>query len=480
MGLTFDKSRVQNDINEIIAPDKSKVYHPYFMYTLKLHTVDKDLGPEDNIVLHSIKIERNYLDNIHDYIEIEALIPQGVFFTDIYDYLNNMEATLICAKQLSDSEDSPVMVSERYRLIYPLDKNREYPNLVSQLPGDLNNLPPIRVVFQLVDRAAEALRIKTVSGSFDPKITKNKDMSIKSVLKSIISSQANKILIENKPCLEAVYIEEPDNTEQLKAFTLNSGTRVVEVSDHIQESNLGLYLGGVGNYIQRFGSDYKTFKKSYFVYSVYNSSKYDKEPYKVLFYLPPMQTIPHLSLNTYKYEANVLKVIGKTSNRIEDNKDSLLLSNGTGFRSTQSRSMMKKPVKFKEDQTPIYDGQNFATQIVYDDRPDGINFALNKGMSSNHFKEVSDVFSRKGNVIIIEVSHLDPDFIQPGSKCKILYEDRRFNLYEIYGVIQKCYIVFSKEATNMTQQYSVPRSELYSRMTITIFCTNQAKCLDSG
>ena len=480
MGLSYTQTRLQMDIEDIIKPyDSSKEYNPYFIATAKIHTVEKDIGVESNVIVHSLKIERDYIENLHDYMELQLLIPPGVFFYDIYDYLNNLEVTLSLSKQLSD-RGVPNIVSERYRAIYPLDKNKNYPNIQSQKREDLNQLTPFVVTLQLVDRSAEALRIKTTSGSFDPKITHNKDMSPSSVLKSIISTEASKILVENKPILDAIEIEPMENTEKLQAFILKSKTRVVELADYLQENNIGLYTGGVGSYLQRFAKDYKTFKKIYSVYSLYNTNKYDSATYKTIFYLPHMSTQGLSESITYKYEDGILKVLGHTSTRIEDKKDSLVLSYGTGFRSSQARSFMKKPVAIDINGNPQFKSENLVTQITYEDRADGVNFAPNVGINNNNFKLISDILKRKGSYINIEVNHLDPDYIFPAGKCKIRYENKENNLFELDGVIHKAYFHFFQEGKNVASRYALGRAELYCKAVIAVFCLDGGKNVDDS
>jgi len=96
MAVSYDQSRLSLDINDVIAPFDDSSYHQYFLFEAKLHTVDKDLTIEDGIAVNNIKILRDYIDNVSDYIEIGVIIPQGTFIYDVYDKLDNIEFTLIC------------------------------------------------------------------------------------------------------------------------------------------------------------------------------------------------------------------------------------------------------------------------------------------------------------------------------------------------------------------------------------------------
>ena len=217
---TLETSLLYPDISDIIAnPDD--IYNPIFKFETKLHTEEKDLDNTDGLLLNDIYIVRNYVENISDYIEIKLSISMGTFLYDVYDYLNNIEVTLITTKQLY-KDKQPFSIKERYKAIYLLEKNQGLPNTISQSKDDLNNNMPVVITLQLLDRSAETIRIKTTHGNFDKGINSNSDMSIAGFLKSVISEQTNKILIENKQSIDSFNIEDPDNKDKLKAITIPS------------------------------------------------------------------------------------------------------------------------------------------------------------------------------------------------------------------------------------------------------------------
>jgi hypothetical protein len=476
MPISYNDSRLSLDIDDIKKPPSDPTYHQYFIAQLKLHTVKKDLTSADSVFINSIRITRDYINNISDYIEIEVLIPQGTFFYDVYDNLDNLEATVIMEKQYSPKKN---VVKTRYRAIYLLDKNKKHSNIQNQTKEDLNQLTPMVITLQLVDRSVEVIRLKTVSGSFDPTVNKNKDMSIKGFLNSVISTETSKILIENRPSIEYLDIEEPDNTEKLQSIVIKSNTRLVELADYIQEKNIGIYNGGVGAYIQNFATSYTDYKKTYFIYSLYNTNKYDKAKYKMIIYVPNMSTGTLVSNVNYKYDNFVLRVLSFKVHRIEDNKDSKVMSHGTGFKVSSARSIMKKPVELDENQNPVFKQENFVTNIVYADRPDGINYSPNLGVAINQLQKVTETFMRRGNYISVEVSHLDPDYIAPGAKVKLVFEHKNGNIYNMYSVVHKCFISYTRESNSPIKMMTNPSAELYCKMVIMLFCLDSGVNLDA-
>lgn len=446
MSLDFNNSLLSQDIQDITS-NHIEIFEPGFIFEVILHTEKKDLTNVDGILINNIYINRDYINNIGDYIEINLTIPFGTFLYDIYDYLDNIEVTIITTKQLYKNK-KPVVIKEKYKAVYLLDKNTSIPNMSNYSKEDLNQRLPLSITLQLLDRSVETLRIKTVQGNFDKILNNNKDMSIKSFLKSVISEQCNKILIENKPCIENIYIEEPNNKNDLKSITLPSGTRVIEVAEYIQEYNIGIYNAGLGTYIQKFGIDYYTYKKCFFIYSTLNGDKFKDSEYKIIFY-NPIVSRESINNHTYKYKDKILKILPHSIKGIEDNKEALIMSYGSGMRVSNANTMMKKPIVIKEE-GPYFKKDQLVTEIAFKSRKDGLNFASNKKISNNQFKLTSEILQNQGSIITVNVSNLDPDYIYPGAGCKIVYEEKTNKIKEIFGVIQKCEINYTTQ--NLSNQ----------------------------
>lgn len=466
MALTIENSPLYQDIADVFKPYEKDIYKPYFDVEVKVHTEEKDLDVTDNVTLSELYIIRDYVNNISDYIEAQIVFPFGTFVYDVYPYLDNVEITLITTKQRYKGK-TPHKEKERYKAVYLLDKNPDIPSTINLNKSDLNQYSPISIRFQLLDRATETLRIKTTIGNYDPVVNANSDMSIKAFLKSVISEEANKILIENKPALDAIYIEEPNNKEPLKSITIPSYTRIVELADYIQTKNVGIYNAGVGCYIQKVALDHYTYKKGFFVYSLYNGKKYEKEEQKTIFYNPITSSMS-IKEKTYHYEDKILKIVPYTITNIKDNKEALVMSYGSGIRVSNANSMMKKPVEMKEE-GPSFKKDRLVTEISFKDRKDNLNFARNYSTTSNQFHLVSNVLKDQGKYVTIEVSHLDHDFIYPGAACKIMYEDNNAKVKELFGVIHNVTIKYSNDELNLPVKATMKATPLYSKAILNVF-----------
>jgi len=460
----YDSSLIQ-DINDIRKNYKDK-YTSIFNFKIKIHTEKKDLDITNGIFLISLDIIRDFVNNISDYIEATISIPFGTFMFDIYDYLDNIEITLIYNRQLYN-ENKPIEVIERYKGIFLLDKNPKLPNMTNYNKVDLNNQMPLSITFQLLDRSVETLRIKTLGGSFDKVLNNNKSNKIDVFLKSIISEQANKILIENKPCLENIFIEKIDNNEELKNITIPSNTRVIEIPNYIQNKNIGIYNGDIGIYIGKFHMNMKESKKTLFIYSLYNNKKYLDSKYKMIFY-SPLTSDFSLGDITYKYEDKILKIIANNIPNLDDTKESYLMSSGNGFRISNSESYMKKPIEIKNGKAE-FKRHKLNTEISFKNRRDGLNFARNIGISGNMFKITSNIFKENGKFITFNINNVDPWFLMPCYKCKIVYVNKENKINEIFGVINEIYISFKSDKLDIPFSINEGKRSLYCISTIKMF-----------
>lgn len=464
--MTVDGSLLGQDINDIFKSHTSK-YTGVFSMSAKLHTEEKDLDNIDGVLLNNLSIYRDYINNISDYIEVQLSLQLGTYLYDVYPYLDNIEVTITTHKQLYNDK-KPHIHTERYKAVFILDKNSELPTLINQKKEDLNQLLPIVLTLQLLDRSVETIRIKTTQGNFDKSINpKNKDMSCKAFLKSLISEECNKILIENKQPLDYISIEDPDNTDQLKSITLPSGTRLVEVPEFIQNKNVGMYNAGIGNYIQIFGTDHFTYKKTFFIYSLYSSKKYTSSEYKIIFY-SPISSSHSIGEITYKYIDKVLKILPMSITKIDDLKETNLMSTGSGFRVSNANSYMKKPVEITPT-GPKFKRDSLASEVICKERKDGLNFAPNRSVTGNQFSIASEILQKKGKYITIDVNNLDHDFIYPGAPCKINYEGKDDIITELFGVIHRAVIRYSSTSTNMIQNYNSAYVGLTSQIKLEVF-----------
>lgn len=462
---TTDTSPTYLDIKDVIS-NHSETYSSTFTFEVKLHTEEKDLNSSDYVTVVEMTVAKDFVRNMSDYTEITLLIPLGTFVYDVYPFLNNIEVTLITTKQLR-KEGVPQRVMERYKAVYLLDKNKDKPTMSTASKEDLNQQLPTTLTLQLIDRAVEVFRIKTTQGSFDPRVSANRHMSVENFLRSVVSEEANKILIENKPILEHINIEPVDNKEPLSGLVIPSGTRVIDLADFLQHKGKGVYNAGVGSYVQNFGIDPYQSSKGYYTYSLYKTSKFDKAKTKMIIYSPITSSLSTTEV-TYKYEEGLIRVVSHTIPNLEDLKESGLMSTGVGYRISNAASFMKKSVVLTED-GPAFDRARQNTEVITQDRADGVNYAPNKGITSNHFVLTSEILEKKGSYVTIQISNLDHEFIYPGMPVKIVYNGKNNKVEEAYGVVHYAAIKYSTPNLNLVSDINRGSTPLGSFIVMYVF-----------
>ncbi len=468
--LTVESSLLYPDISEIISGYTSDTFSSNFEFSVKLHTEDKDLDNRDGLYLNRVSILRDYVTNMADFIEVELSVFMGTMVHDIYDYLDNIEVTLTTLKQRYNGK-KPFYQSERYKAVFLADKNSSLPSSVNQTRDDLNQQLPFVLTLQLIDRSAEVMRIKTTQGNFDSGINpKNTNMTSKAFLTSVISEEFDKILIENKPALNSIEIEDPDNSDSLRSVTIPSGTRVIELPEYIQVKNIGMYSAGIGSYVQRFNTDHLNSQKSLFVYSVYNGEKYNKSEYKLIFFVPVVSSYSNADY-TYKYEDKILKCLPQNVSKIDDTKEAAAMSTGVGFRISNSSIYMKKPVDITPT-GPVFKRSEFNSEVILKNRKDGLNFAPNKSVSGNQFHLTSEIVSKLGKYVTLEMNNFDPDFVQPGQKCKINYESKDGRITELFGVVHRVAVAYNPQTINMGMNATNAYVSLSSKVVFHVFVSS--------
>lgn len=467
---TIYDSRLWSDMNDIInAKDSDNIKESVIGVSVKLHTKDKDISKTtDNIYVTRLQIKRNYKRDIGDFIKIKIKVPIGYYMTKIYPHFMNMEMTLIIDPKEKTKNAKPIV--ERYKAAPILDDIAHIPNNMQASEVDMNQMGFTELTFQLLDKSVEGLRVKTIYGSFDRTITKDKSsatIAIDEFIRAAVAQEANNIIIDGKRSLDAIDIEKPDNVEKILRYTIPSGTRVIALPKYFQEKSMGIYNAGCSSYIQKFKD-----KKTFFVYSLYSYKKYRESKYKTIFYVPMSGSFSYQK-NTYRYMNNTLYVLTDPNNHLNDLREVSLMSQGNGFRVSNAKSIMKKPVEITKE-GPVFKRTNFVTEVAMSDRKDGINYApVDKSESVNYnlFRKTSEVLQRAGTTIELKWRNSNPAHIYPGAPCKINTEDMYGNLVELYGIIHGIDTIYSTPDDLLGTTSAVTKRLFDTTSLVTVFIT---------
>lgn len=407
--VTMEQTPLWADIRDIMQA-KSKATR--FEYRAMLHTEAEDL-----VILKVLTFDvvRDYVNNIGDLVHISFQMGLGDYVTRLFPYRTNLELTIKKIKLTDFNEtktDDSIISVTRYKAVFLVGDNMvltgtEYEHADTET---LNNIEVATVKLQLLDRSLEVIRIRQTHGIFN-KVTQ------KQLIHTLLAGESLKVQIDGKPSIDGINIIEPDNKEIRKIVIIPSSTEVTRLPTFLQERMGGVYNAGIGNYLQKYKK-----KVLWFVFPTADTKRFEStQDDKVMFYAMPEDRYSALD-RTYDVQANVVKVLVTGQRKYTDSADVDYMNKGSGFRMEDARAYMTKPIVIKEDGPWAARGR-LNTEVVTEDRKDGLNYARRTAASSNPFKEYSTVNARNLSRIDIVWENSDPDLIYPGMTCKYIFLD---------------------------------------------------------
>ena len=432
----IETSPIWMDIKSIIHSGKKPVK---FSFKGMLHTEKEDI-PILKII--SIDVVRDYVNNISDHIQIEFKMALGDYAARLYPYRTNIEFSIkkIQLEEVSGGKekDTDILI-ERYKAIFLTDQNRNI--AASELSmydtESLNKTDILDVKLQLLNRALEPLRIKTVSGVY-------RQVTQKQVIHNLLAGESNKVLVDGKPSIDGIDIVEPDNKRQIAHTVIKDGIHIVSIPTYLQQSMNGVYNSGIGTYLQTFNA-----KKLWFVYPLYNTNRFDEPVDKIIFYAIPEERLPGID-RTYNKDGSVIKVLANSTKKYKDSADTDYMNHGVGFRMPNADSFMKKPVEMSEN-GPTGMRARLNYEVASSERKDGLNYApmSANGVSSNPYIDFSKVAARNVARLDLVWENANYDMICPGMPCKYIFLSNNKPI-ELKGIILFVHAFTSLQGNGIT------------------------------
>lgn len=374
----------------------------YFNYTATVHTEFHDI---EAIQVTSIDRVCNYMHSVGDFLKIEFQIGYGTYVYRLFKERANLELTIT-----SYGSDS-VAVSHRYKAV--LNPTENAPGLAEDelfySEEHLNLYRITDVKLDLIERALEPIRIKTVSGSYP-------HSTVDTVITSILMGEASKILIEGKPAVDGVDVVESPNKKLYQQIIIPDRIHVTALPSYLQTEVGGVYPSGIGTYLQRYKE-----KMLWFVYPLYDYTRFNSSRDRVIFYNIPEKRLSGVD-RTYLTEGAVTKVLVTAEKMMLDHSDINVINDGVGFRMPDAGAYMTKPVEITED-GPVGVRSRLVNEVIHRERKDGLNYAPMEslGSMSNPFLSYSNVLERESSQLDLVWEYSDDTLIYPGMPCQYQY-----------------------------------------------------------
>lgn len=437
MSTDLEKTPIWADIRKVLNSGPKDVRYEY---TATIHTVIDDI---DSMKVITIDYIRNYVTNISDEVFIELIMPLGEYIKRLYPYRDNLEITVnrtVLNEAAETHSPNKTIDTERYKAIFlpsnPSYKAHEYDNIDKHT---LDHVDILHVKFQLLNRALEPLRIKTTGAIF-------RNVSQKDIIHAVLAGESMKVLIDGKPSIDGLSLVEPDNTEIKKHVIIPQGTHVTGVPTYLHEKMNGVYNAGIGTYLQAYKD-----KRMWFVYPLYNTKRFADRTSKAIFYSVPRNRYPSIE-RTYRLESDTIHILATGNKVYNDLSDTTQIDSGIGFRMTDARAMMKKPVGITPD-GPVGLRTRLNTEVAISSRSDGLNYApiARDSISSNPFIEYSNCNRKNGSIMDLVWDNANPGELYPGMPCKYTYMENDI-LRELYGVIHSVHVLVQLDGRGISSR----------------------------
>lgn len=315
--MEFEKTPLWADVRRIFKDPAKPVRN---VYTGKIHTVNEDI---EVVKIVTLDIERNYKDNIGDNIIVECIVPFGQYLKRIYPNRQNLEFTL-SKRQLLEAgvaaTNASGMEIERFKMIFIQGHNEE-PSGTEYNGVDehtLNSTKIVTVKAQLLNRSLEPLRIKTTGGIF-------KNVTQTDIIQSVLLGESKNILIDGKPAIDGIDMVSANNDEKVKHAIIPHGTHVTSIPTFFQEQLNGVYNGGIGTYLQSVNN-----KRIWFIYPLYDYSRFDQNVKKIIIYAVPKNRFPMIE-RTYRQQGDITYIAASNQKSYSDSGESGVMNAGSGF-----------------------------------------------------------------------------------------------------------------------------------------------------
>jgi len=297
-----------------------------YYYELILHTTEIDIPLT---IIETVEVLSDYSNNIGDNIMVTFRMGMGDYIKDVYVNRNNLEMTITVHL---GSE----VYSETYKFVTTNNNNNVYGSrLTLQGRDELNSLQQIVIEGQCVNKVVEVLRTTHVDGVYSniDLLTVMRTRFHQAIRESAVGGQVPDINID---------IHELNNTRVYNHVQIKTGTKILDLPTYLHENDYGLYNGNIGTYLQTYGIG-PSRKQTLFVYPLYNTSRFDKEDRKVIFYSSPSSKYEYID-NTYLVDGTILKIIASSSSKLHDASENESIDNGIGMLKLKIKNHLLKLV----------------------------------------------------------------------------------------------------------------------------------------
>jgi hypothetical protein len=419
--MEIESTSLYREISNIINGPSKPVH---YQWTAQVHANGQNLNV---LKVLSIDIVQDFEMKYADETYVELSILGGMYAHDIYPYQSNLEITLFRRplQEVGDSADTTAPIqTERYAVTL-LDSGNpllEANGINSPSKEDLNLTNIFEIKFQLVNKAIEQIRMRSIGGIY-------RDTTTENVIKSVLTKESKNVVVEGSRIPKGVDMIPASNQVKRDHVIIPHGTLLVHLPEFIHRRCGGIYNAGMGYYMQ---GDY------WYVYPCYDTTRFAASTRTLTIINVPKNKFPNVE-RTYRLDGTNLVIMATGDVKFSDDSDQQQLNYGNGVRFADGDNFMQKFVTTAGNKTIASRAKN-NSEFVGTKRPNGNNNirSSEKAISSNAMVEYSKIARRQGSVLSLIWENSLPELLYPGMMVKLLYMDGEI-IKTIYGVTLKAH-----------------------------------------
>lgn len=395
-----------------------------YYWSAEIHAGGKTIPA---IKLLSMDIVRDYESNFTDEVVVSLVLGAGQYAKKVYPNLSKLEITLY-RKPLGETSGSPdnsrAVNSERFvaTLLDPIAINvaGNSMNEIDEKALDLTNL--LTLNFQLVNKAVDQMRMKTIGGVY-------RMTTVGDVVKSVLTMHSEQIEVDAIDKPKGVEMIPSSNENVQDHVIIPHGTRLVDAPNYIHKNCSGIYTTGLAYYYQA---------NIWYVFPPYDNNAFNKSQKTMTIIRLPENRMPGIE-RTYRKDGNNLVILATGRASTKNNSEAMLLTAGNGVRFADANKFMDEVVTKYENKAVMSRG-DVNNEFITTKRDSGNNLVLtsNTRITSNPWLEYSKLAPRNGSLLAVTWENSNPALITPGMPIKLLYlEDDKIK--ETFGLVIKAH-----------------------------------------
>lgn len=385
----------------------------------------------------------NYVNKRSDDIRINLRIQPGVYQKSILPYKDDLELELITTLGtrtfLKKFRCIPLAVNDT-EIIGNSSKEIDL-----SIYDDLNF---IDITFQLMDFGFSKLRTIPYSNTF---LLAN----VKDVIHHVLSEETKRLGLRGRDEFKGVNLELPvDNEVVYRQIKFPQGeTLLINICQYLQNGDYGVYSRGLGSY-------YK--EGRWWVYSLWNSNKYENSDKVLDIIRVPEDVIPTIEQTCYVNDTNVT-ILSTGRAELHNSSDVNSQNEGSGEQLISNKAALGLTGTHTKNGKTILTRKDTLVSYQTTDRQSGENrINVNTTPTNNVAKSMSKYRMANGEILVVPWHNGDPDLLYPGMPFRYYYLTAK-------GVLKK------REGTLISSSYeyqptsNLPDLKFYCHLNLTLF-----------